>query len=221
MSTVADFTVPAEAFALGEVLRGLPGVTVELERVVPTKEAMVPYFWVYGGADEEVMDAFATHPDVASIKIVDRVGSGLLLRVDWQPTAEGVLSAFRDIDLVLLSARGNETEWTFEVRAQDRSALTEFQAYCAERDIPISITRLLTLSELPAGDASLTDAQREALVAAYEAGYFDSPREATLSEVAEGIGISRQALADRLRRGHRTLLEPLVETERERTQRGI
>jgi predicted DNA binding protein len=217
MSTVADFTVPAASLALGQVLEGIPGVTVELERVVPTKEAMVPYFWVYGDADEDVVDAFGTHPHVESLKVVDEVDGGLLLRVDWQPEVDGILRAFSDLDLVLLSAEGDAEAWTFEVRVQDRSALTEFQAYCAERDIPISITRLLTLSELPAGDESLTDAQREALVAAYEAGYFDSPREATLSEVAEGIGISRQALADRLRRGHRTLLEPLVETERERT----
>jgi predicted DNA binding protein len=218
MSTVADFTVPAEAFALGEVLQGVPDVTVELERVVPTRETIVPYFWVYGNVGDVLVDAFESHPDVASMKIVDTIEDGMLVRVAWRPGTDSMLSAFADIDLVLLSARGDGDEWNFEVRARDRSALAAFQSYCAEGDIPLDITRLLTLSELPSGDEKLTDAQREALVAAYDAGYFDSPRTATLSDVAAEIGISRQAVADRLRRGHRTLLKPLAETGRGRAE---
>jgi predicted DNA binding protein len=53
----------------------------------------------------------------------------------------------------------------------------------------------------------LTDTQREALVLAYERGYFDSPRESSLEAVAEELGITQQSLSSRLRRGHRRLIE--------------
>ncbi|MFC7008103.1 helix-turn-helix domain-containing protein [Halalkalicoccus salilacus] len=42
---------------------------------------------------------------------------------------------------------------------------------------------------------------------AYEMGFFEEPRQATLEEVATEIGISARAVAGRLRRGQTTLLE--------------
>jgi len=47
----------------------------------------------------------------------------------------------------------------------------------------------------------LTDPQREALVLAYERGYFNSPREVTMEELGAELGITQQAVASRLRRG--------------------
>jgi predicted DNA binding protein len=46
----------------------------------------------------------------------------------------------------------------------------------------------------------LTTAQREALVLAVESGYYDIPRTCTTVEVAEELGISDQAVTERLRR---------------------
>lgn len=40
-------------------------------------------------------------------------------------------------------------------------------------------------------------------------GYFDEPRRATLDDLASELGITRQSLAGRLRRGHRNLLAGL------------
>ena len=52
-----------------------------------------------------------------------------------------------------------------------------------------------------------TPPQREALVAAYEFGYFAGPREAPLADVAQHLDLSTWATGGRLRRGSRTLLE--------------
>lgn len=57
-----------------------------------------------------------------------------------------------------------------------------------------------------AADAAITEAQEEALVLAYDREYFDSPREVTLEELADELGISQQAVASRLRRGLRGVL---------------
>ncbi|AEH36174.1 helix-turn-helix domain-containing protein [Halopiger xanaduensis] len=57
-------------------------------------------------------------------------------------------------------------------------------------------------------------AQLEALELAYERGYFDEPRRATLEDLAAGVGITRQSLAGRLRRGHRNLLAGLFGFDR-------
>jgi predicted DNA binding protein len=52
----------------------------------------------------------------------------------------------------------------------------------------------------------LTTAQEEALRVALDAGYFEIPREATASEVASRIGISKSAFLERLRRGQSSLV---------------
>jgi predicted DNA binding protein len=66
---------------------------------------------------------------------------------------------------------------------------------------------LYALSEMRTGDAyNMTDTQEAALMQAFQAGYYDTPREATLEEIAEELEISRQAVANRLRRGYRNLI---------------
>lgn len=57
---------------------------------------------------------------------------------------------------------------------------------------------------------NLTPPQAEALRAAYAAGYFTVPREATATEVADELDISKSAFLERLRRGQSALLEQVV-----------
>lgn len=46
---------------------------------------------------------------------------------------------------------------------------------------------------------SITDKQREAVEAAIEEGYYETPRRATLEDLAERLGVSRSAVSQRLR----------------------
>jgi len=48
MATEATFTVPSDQFPLGTVFNQLPNVTVELERIIPSRDVVVSYFWVRG-----------------------------------------------------------------------------------------------------------------------------------------------------------------------------
>ena len=57
----------------------------------------------------------------------------------------------------------------------------------------------------------LTPAQAEALREAHAAGYFSVPREATATEVADALGISKSAFLERLRRGQDALLDQVLE----------
>ncbi|WP_227380688.1 helix-turn-helix domain-containing protein [Haladaptatus halobius] len=207
MPTIVEFTVPADAFPLGQIFQKFPDVEVELERIIPTKRAIVPYFWVWGSDVEAIPDRFEGHPAVEMIELVDTVPSGGLFRGEWDLTVNSIFTGIADMDVILLSALGTEREWEFQLRADDNDAITQFQQYCREHDIPLTVTRLYALSEMRSGEVyQITSAQEAALIRAFEAGYFNSPREATLEEIAQDFNISRQSLADRLRRGHRNLI---------------
>jgi predicted DNA binding protein len=148
---------------------------------------------------------------VLDATFVDGVGDDYLFRVTWDSDHEGLLSGLARSDVSVLSAVGTSDGWTFEVRGDDREAVAEFHTYCRTRGVPITVVALHDLVRDREEDG-LTAAQRDALLYAYERGYFDSPRTATLEEVAEGLDISRQALAARLQRGHRRLIENALVT---------
>jgi len=53
----------------------------------------------------------------------------------------------------------------------------------------------------------LTDRQREVLLAARELGYYATPREATLTEVAAALDVSKSACSDVLHRAEGNLVD--------------
>ncbi|SEW12950.1 helix-turn-helix domain-containing protein [Halobacterium jilantaiense] len=206
MATVVEFRSPADAFPLGTVFENLPGATVELERLVPQESFVVPYFWVRGADADDIEAAFESHSGVNSVVLVDSVDGEFLLRAAWAREYVGVLSALAETNLSVLAATGTASGWAFEVRGETRADVSAFRAYCQDNDIPIEITGVHALLAVRGEGYELTDTQREALVLAYERGYFDSPRRASSADIAAELGISQQSLSSRLRRGQRRLV---------------
>ena len=54
--------------------------------------------------------------------------------------------------------------------------------------------------------AELTDRQREVVETAYEAGYYEVPREATAAEVAAGLDLDASTVVEHLQRAERSLM---------------
>lgn len=59
-------------------------------------------------------------------------------------------------------------------------------------------------------ESSLTKQQREALVSALEHGYFNVPRGATATEVAEDLDISKSSFLGRIKRAQQTVFEQML-----------
>lgn len=207
MATEATFTVGSSEFPLGTIFEQVPGVTVELERIVPGRDVIIPYFWVRGVQIDDVENAFSAHPGVKDIRLIDSVEDEYLLRVEWDPTYMGVLSMLNETGVPLISALGTKEQWTFEIRGDEQSDIADFHRLCREYDVQMTLTSLHALTPIEtATEAALTEPQREVLVLAYERGYFNSPRDVTMAELGEELGITQQAVASRLRRGIRCIL---------------
>ncbi|MDJ1432441.1 helix-turn-helix domain-containing protein [Halostagnicola sp. A-GB9-2] len=206
MATVMEFTMPAAEFPLGTVFENLPEVTIEMERLLPQESLIIPYFWVRGGQPADIESCFEAHPGVNSIDLIDSVEDEYLMRAEWDQEYAGILNALAEDNVVVLSAVGTNDGWDFEVRGESHKKISEFRSTVQEYDISIEITAVHALLAIQEDGYELTDTQREALVLAYEHGYFDSPREASLEDVAEELGITQQSLSSRLRRGHRRLI---------------
>lgn len=98
-------------------------------------------------------------------------------------------------------------EWELRMRFDDRECLTQFQDYCDEQNIAFELSRLYEISNPRSGaQFGLTRMQYNALTTAWEMGYFETPRDVTLTEIADELGITEQSLSQRLRRAYHTLI---------------
>lgn len=207
MAIEASLTVKQADFPLSAVFEQLTDVTIELDRIVPTGEAIIPYFWISADDTDKLNTDLSADLGINQVKVIDKLQKQMFVRIDWNLSHESILTAIVNTDITLLSGIGKEKQWTFELRASEQQQLSDFQTYCQDHDIPIELTELHAISSLRSDrEYDLTDGQREALVMAYSSGYFDSPRDATQADLAAELGITRQAVSSRLQRGMRRLV---------------
>lgn len=216
MSVLLEFTVEAAQFQLGHVLSDGDGLHFELERIVPTSDHVMPFVWVATDGDPEVeLPAFEERvrdsDRVRELVALDRVEDGGLYRIEWAEDGGGIIGALAETEATVLEARG-DGRWTFRVRFTDHGLLTDFHNLLTEDGITIHIERTYTFSEETARrrDFGLSAEQREALVLALRRGYFATPSEVDLDELADELGISKQAVSNRIRRGNEKILRPLL-----------
>jgi predicted DNA binding protein len=107
---------------------------------------------------------------------------------------------------VILDMENDGSAWILTVWMPDRTDLGHLWDYAQANGIDIDLLRVNEYASLGKTDAGLTDSQRDALLVALEAGYFEEPRNATLSEVAADLDISQPAASGLLRRGIKRLV---------------
>lgn len=107
---------------------------------------------------------------------------------------------------VVLEMENDGTGWILTVWTPDRKNLAPLWNYAERNGVDIELLRVNEYASLGSTDAGLTDSQREALLVALEAGYFEDPRDATLSDVAAELDISQPAASGLLRRGIKRLV---------------
>jgi len=65
--------------------------------------------------------------------------------------------------------------------------------------------------ELASSESLLTDRQRELLAEAVEAGYYDTPRECSLTELADRVGVAKSTASETLHRVEEKIVKEYVE----------
>ncbi|WP_224332831.1 helix-turn-helix domain-containing protein [Haloprofundus halobius] len=216
MSVILEFTIRSDQFTLGHILSEAGDMHFELERIVPTGGHIMPFVWVSTEGDpNEDLPRFEENIRESNLDLellaLDRVDDGGLYRIEWKSQTQGLINGLGESEATVLEAFGDGS-WTFRVRFTDHDKLTDFHNYLTDRDITIHIIRTYTFAEegVRRRDFGLTNEQREALVLALQRGYFNTPSEVTLDELAEELGITKQAISDRIRRGNEKMLRPLL-----------
>lgn len=208
---ITDISVPAGAFALGRLLEDYAAVELELERVVPTQHGIIPLLWVKGIDPAPVRETLVADPIVDEARILTETGGRTLLEVHWSPDVDSVVQPIIETDARLLLAQGTADKWDLRLQFNSREDLVRFRELARDHGVELHLKRLFNPT-WPEPGQDLTPEQKDVILTAFENGYFEVPREKTLTEIADLIGISANSASQRLRRGlSKVVREMLVE----------
>lgn len=213
MSILVGCTIPASSFALGRVLQRGEFIRMDLDRTTGAGNTLERYFWVYGADPAGFRVLLETSNIVDRIDIIDDLAEIFLCRIQLRPEETGLVEVVQTHDAVIIEASGTPERWYGWVRFHTHQGAGRFQQMCHNDRIPLTVTNVhkLTARDIPTTNAgALTPIQREAFILAFERGYFAIPRQATLDTVGEELGISAQAVSERLRRAQTIFARNLV-----------
>ena len=211
MSVFAKFSLDNEEFHLGRLLSSSADVTFDVDRIVPSDDTVVPFLWVTGTEFDEFERSVQASDEVTELIALDQVDGEVLYRITYAEPPDGIVGAITTANATVLEATGND-RWAFRLRFPDHAKLTDFYNYCTAESLPVEFERIYTLTEdTPSGHRlGLSEAQREALVLAVRRGYFATPSETSLRELADELDITQQALSNRIRRGNEQVLHSVL-----------
>ncbi|WP_222914351.1 helix-turn-helix domain-containing protein [Natrinema sp. SYSU A 869] len=208
MSITAKAYIEHEDLALVPTLCDLDGVNIRVIHQATTDPTSSTFPFVIEYDDlEELEETLNRDHTVTKYERIDSNNGTNIYQIQHTDTAKLISPAVTQVNGFLLQSETKDKGWLIQAQLLSRDALNSVWEYARENDINF---RLLELYEKRKGgsDSSfgLTEEQQKALEIAYEKGYFSEPREMSLEDVANEVGISSTAMSGRLRRGMRNLL---------------
>lgn len=204
---------------LREALRAAPEIELEWVRNTCADEGREMLFWAEGSGFETFEAGLENDTTVTvsrslgdgsrSLYQVKVIGEGL--ETDLYPTLV-------ENGGIVISATVTDEGWFCRFGIPDQTGVDRFFAAAERHDVGFDVYRISGREDAArTRDFGLTELQRETLLAAFEAGYFDVPRRATQKDLGQRFGTSDTAISQRVRRGIKRLVANTVATESDRT----
>jgi predicted DNA binding protein len=177
------------------VSTSFPDATLRLLTGVPRDDHALELGEIRAADPEAVADAIRRHPDIDSYETV--YADDRRLVAQYETVEQGLYEFLWESTLppeFPVVVRDGTME--FDVTATQ----VQFDAFGAALDESGRQYELLTLVHTDGADQLLTERQHECLAAAQRQGYFAVPRECTLAEVADELGVDTSTASETIRR---------------------
>ena len=208
MATIAEMEIPTDEFALRDTLTAIDGVAFEVEQIAAHDEnEVMPYIWASGAPQDRIEAALRDDETVAEFELLTDDGTRWLYRMTWVDATEALVHLLIEEDAAILAAFGKGGHWDLRILFPKREGLSRTHEYCRDAGLTLDIRRIHDHTSEEAGRFGLTEKQADTLVLALQHGYFGVPRDAQAQEIADELGISHQALSERLRRATSRMVE--------------
>lgn len=174
----------------------------------------MPFIWITTTDRTALEEAFAADESVAEFQLIADFETEYLYQLEWVDHIEHLIRILVTEKATVLAARGQEKTWHLRLLFADHDSVTRTHKYCQEHGIEFDIENIKEFNNQRSARFGLTETQQKALHLAADRGYYSVPRESTAEELAEALDVSHQALSERLRRGHGTLVDHLLDTSK-------
>lgn len=168
--------------------------------------------WEISGAEDALPDALRAlkaHPNLVRVDVLRRApGAWILETVDTEAEVSSALIGAGLVFLPPVRIRGG-TE-TYRVFALDRKQVDRAVKQLSKRNrVVVHALRERVTAGSPL--AALTSKQREALEAAWRAGWYARPRKTDQAKLAKKLKVARPSLTERLARAEANVVRALFE----------
>lgn len=208
MTTIAEFTIPAEEFALRETLEHRSDLKFEVDRVVAHETTRVsPFVWVSGEGLDNLTSVLDDDPTVGEIELYSKSDEERFYRLEWTKEAQIIGYMVIEHGATIQHANAANGKWTLRVLFPDRNDVSATADFAKKHGLSLDLRRLYGVEDAHRVHYGLTEGQHNTLVESYEKGYYEIPRNTDAVELANNLDISHQALSERLRRATGSLIE--------------
>ncbi|ELZ52680.1 MULTISPECIES: helix-turn-helix domain-containing protein [Halorubrum] len=168
---------------VGDVSREFPDARFQVLTATPDDGAGFALVRVTADDTDPILDAIADH---------DTITHSSVMAED-----DGMITVQVEALVPLLQTVAKRAGVPIEMPVEIRDVGADFEVEYVQKRVN------------PGG--SLTERQREVLFEAVDRGYYDVPRETTLTEVADHVGIAKSTCSEVLQRVERTIVREFVD----------
>ena len=203
MGVIAEFTFRHPNLPLMPTLEET-GVRVDLEQAVAEDpQRPVLFVWISGSNADRFPEVAGDDETVAELALVEDADDRQLYRVHISENTQKPLYPLDDrMEASRLAVSATVEGVQARLRFPNRESLSEFQPRVEDRGVDVTLRGVYSQTDPVLTDEyGLSTKQRQALLTAVGLGYYEVPRDASLSELGDELGVSSQAVSERLRRG--------------------
>lgn len=222
MGLLAEYELVFEHLPLVDVAAAVPEATLTVDVGQPNQGGPPPFDLRADGAPpgtvERALERSAFVDSYATVEATDHRGRYQVLPAATMTEQLGPhvdrperLQELAGNESIVERAQVTEDGWWQRRRFAEWAAFERYRRFWTSNAERFALRRLVDAERARSVEDGLTDRQREALAAAYEMGYFEVPRGASLGEVAATLDISASSLSERLRRAQTCLVESALE----------
>lgn len=190
---------------VAEISREYPDANFRVLSAMPGEDTGFALIRIDSDGVDEIVAAMDAHQQLVSSEIIHRQESTATVHFETSHPLL-LLSAKHSGMAIELPVDIRDGEATVEVTGS-RSRLSELGSQLRNFGLEYDLQRIETQ---PRPGQVLSDRQREILIAAVEAGYYDTPRESSLTELAEEVGIAKSTCSEILQRAEGTVIKEFL-----------
>lgn len=198
-------TVPDDVW-IGELSRRYPEALFSVLSALPDQGSGVGLVEITSEHLPTLLEAVRGYESVTNLDVLSHHGETALLQ--FETTSPLLLTAVQDSGIPLeMPFDLVDGEATWEITAP-QDALSTLGRQLEEFGIPFHVERI---EQTVQPDQLLTDTQRALLTTAVELGYYDTPRECSLTELADEMGLAKSTCSETLHRAEERVVKAFLD----------